>query len=403
LAQGVPFASNVFFSLNMTLLQNTDGWSLNDKKRQLQQAPLQPEQQLPKQHSYPALEWAWSQRWLLTAGWWVCAVFAVQAVKHATAKNMLGVFCNLLIGGPLLVPFAVYQGIGPFRTHWRQLLLLGLLNGLEINLGNSSLYTVGASLKTAMGGFNVVATFFAAALLGANPADHDCLLGCKCHNHGFLGLAIAMLAGGCILTALMGTEQNWGASLPGMLLQLSSSVFYALRYTAVKLLLNGSPDSPSKLQTAAVVSPVTGLVALCCIPFFEGGWQVPEIQDIAVLSLSIIGILMFELRLVELTSPLTVSVLAIMHNVVIVLFFALFQHDVLSNLQYVGFAVSICGSLCYAMAKLWTAPEAPSQSSEVNGSEDPEDSTEVPGENENSRRGRLADSQVSLLLRFCTE
>lgn len=358
---------------------------MSNEEQQLQQ-----EQQPRKQHSYPVLDWAWSQWWLLTVGWWICAICAVQAVKHATAKNTLGVFCNLLIGGPLLVPFAVYQGVGPIRAHWRQLLLLGLLNGLEINLGNSSLYTVGASLKTAMGGFNVVVTFVAAALLGTNPTDRDCLLGCKCHSHGFLSLAIAMVAGGCVLTALMETEQNWGASQPGILLQLASSVFYALRYTAVKLLLNGSPDSPSKLQTAAVVSPVTGLVALCCLPFFEDGWQVPEIQDIAVLSLSIIGIMMFELRLVELTSPVTVSVLAIMHNVVIVAFFSLFQHDALSKMQFAGFAVSICGSLCYAGARLWTAEKSSTATSTLSKSivedevsTDAEDSTEVPNENEN--------------------
>jgi len=380
----------------MASLQKAHGSLPKGKEQELQQLPQQQKwqqrqmeqqgQQLRKQHSCPVLEWAWSQWWLLTAGWWICAVFAIQAVKHATAKNMLGVFCNLLIGGPLLVPCALYQGIGPFRTYWRQLFLLGLLNGLEINLGNSSLYTVGASLKTAMGAFNVLVTFVAAALLGANPADRDCLLGCKCHKHGLLSLAIALVAGGCVLTALMGTEQNWGASLPGMLLQLTSSVFYALRYTAVKLLLNGSPDSPSKLQTAAVVSPVTGLVAVCCLPFFEGGWQVPDIQDIAVLSLSIIGILMCELRLVELTSPLTVSVLATMHNVVIVLFFSLFQHDALSKTQCLGFAVSTLGSLCYAGSRLWTAQESSTATSsllksvEDEVSEDLEDSTEVPDE-----------------------
>jgi len=172
-----------------------------------------------------------------------------------------------------------------------------------------------------------------------------------------------------------------------MLLQMSSSVFYALRYTAVKLLLNGSPDSPSKLQTAAVVSPVTGLVALCFLPFFEGVGHLPEIQDIVVLSLSCIGIMMFEFRLVELTSPLTVSVLATMHNVVIVLFFTLFQHDALSKMQCAGFAVSVCGSLCYAAARQRESSTAASgllKSMADDASEDPEDSTEVPDEHDNS-------------------
>jgi len=79
-----------------------------------------------------------------------------------------------------------------------------------------------------------------------------------------------------------------------------------------------------------------------------------------------------------------------MHNVLIVLFFSCFQHDGLSKVQCAGFAVSICGSLCYAGARMWAAQESSMASSDLamsmddKVSDDPEDSTEVPNENFNS-------------------
>ncbi|CAE7694923.1 Gan [Symbiodinium pilosum] len=64
-------------------------------------------------------------------------------------------------------------------------------------------------------------------------------------------------------------------------------------------------------------------MSLLFLPFFESNFELPELDTTIVVGICATGILVFELLLTELTSPLTVSVLGVMHNVVIVLFFTL--------------------------------------------------------------------------------
>ncbi|CAE8641942.1 unnamed protein product [Polarella glacialis] len=179
--------------------------------------------------------------------------------------------------------------------------LIAVLAGLERNLTNSSMYKIGASLKTALHGFNVIFTFFAAALCGVDQLGRKCLLSCGCGDNLLLTAALVLVSGGGVVTAIC--ENNWGAAGLGIALQLASSVAYAAKFTAVKLLL-GKGDAravsdpaelpPSKLQSgedvsdvlcvympvflacysiAFVVNPITGLMALAFLPFFETSWQ----------------------------------------------------------------------------------------------------------------------------------
>ena len=66
-----------------------------------------------------------------------------------------------------------------------------------------------------------------------------------------------------------------------------------------------------------------------------------------------------ELRLVELTSALTLAVLAASHNVIIVLFFLLFDGEGgdVSFTQGVGYAVNTVGFVLYAGVRYWQQKE----------------------------------------------
>mmetsp|Transcript_51089 Transcript_51089/g.91743 ORF Transcript_51089/g.91743 Transcript_51089/m.91743 type:complete len:341 (-) Transcript_51089:159-1181(-) len=305
------------------------------------------------------LKWAWQKWWLVTLAWYFCAILVVVSVKHAKHKSMLTVVSNLVVGWPLVAPFALRGGMRHLKMHWRKVFAIALLAGLERNLTNSSLYKIGGSLKTALHGFNVIFTFFAAALCGADLAGRRCIGSCACSDNLLLTLSLLLISGGSLVTALVGDGSGgWSGDALGVTLQLSSSLAYAMKFSVAKLLFHKgadagvSPESlpPSKLQIAFVVNPVTGLMGLLFLPFFEKSYALPPLGVTLAVAVCATGILIFELRLTELTSPLTVSVLAVLHNVVIVLFFCLLEGEEMSRGEIAGFTVSTLGSICYAAA-----------------------------------------------------
>lgn len=304
------------------------------------------------------LRWVWSQWWIVTAAWWACAILVVVCIKHEAHKSMLTALSNLL-AGLMVAPFALHAGLGNLRKHFGSVFAISILAALERNLTNSSMYSIGAALKTALHGFNVPFTFFAAAFLGADPRGNNCLLKCQCRDNIGLLPALSLVTGGSFVAAAM--KGGWHGGMDGVILQLASSVAYAVKFTVAKLLLgsghgpapgaNPSSAPPSKIQVAFVANPMTGLMALAFLPFFEKSWELPALMSILGVAIGANGILFFELRLVELTSALTVAVLAAIHNVAIVLYFLLVDNEPFSKSQQAGFAVSTLGTILYAVVK----------------------------------------------------
>ncbi|CAE7567277.1 Klhl18 [Symbiodinium sp. CCMP2592] len=319
--------------------------------------------QFPRHNMKNVWKWIFSQWWIMTIGWYFCAVAVVVAVKREKHKSMLTCVANLAIGWPLVAPLACWQGLRNLRVHFSKVMAIAILAGLERNLTNSSLYKIGGSLKTALHGFNVPLAFLMAALCGVDDLGRSCLLGCGCGKNLLLTLALVLIAAGSIVTAAIGdgTGDSWHGDLLGVFLQVASSVAYALKFAVAKMLFNsGDPQNatgvdpgslpPSKVQIAFVVNPITGLMSLLFLPFFESNFALPSVDSTVVVGICATGILVFELLLTELTSPLTVSVLGVMHNVVIVVFFTL-TGERMSTGQVAGFTVSTAGAICYACAR----------------------------------------------------
>lgn len=309
------------------------------------------------------LEWVWGKWWFLAATWYMCAIFTTAALKYASKMEMatmITMFANLVIGWPLVAPFAIWQGLKPIRSHWRQVLFVSLLAGVEKNLTNASLYGIGASLKTALHTFNVIFTFLLGALLGVDDASRSCILGCRCRGDLKLAMALSLVAGGGIVTAVFERGgDSWNASAIGIALQLGSSLAYALKYVAIKsllgdaakedLYLTSSSKPPSTMQVAFVTNPVIGLVSLAFLPLVEKSWDMPRgLWGTAVaVAVSVTAILLFQLRLTKLTSALTVAVLGVLKDVVTVIFFLHFGGEVFSRAQVWGYAVSALGVVTY--------------------------------------------------------
>lgn len=384
-------------------------------------------------HVGRVLAWFWRQWLIITVLWFACAVWVVVAVKHEKHKALLSVLGNGLFGTLIVAPFAVCGSprsdspppeteiatsesqsqrprflssihtamclrvsLYPLRERLGIVLLISVLAGLERNLTNASLYTIGGSLKTALHGFNVFFVFLVSGLVpGVDKRTRIFLLGgqglrkrCRPSNLALLPVLLLVVGGGSV-TAVCGKQEKgaWQAGVVGVLLQLSSGVVYALKYALMKLLLGhqSQPQSgdhawrqqrivapgettgslsasaspiPTKPQVALVAQPLTGLIALAFVLVFENGdFTPPPLDEVFYFALGGTGILIFELQLVQLTSPLTVAVLAAMHNVVIVLFFVLQDGESLDSAQSAGFAVSTVGVIGYAVVKHWQRTE----------------------------------------------
>lgn len=282
---------------------------------------------------------------------------------------MLGFLSNNL-AGLLVAPFVLQNGAASLRSNWRSVLAISLAAAAERNLTNASLYYIGAALKTALHGFNVLFTFFIGMLFSIDEHSKRCLFGCKCKKYWLLTLGLILLTAGNCSTLAAGGDSH--GNLIGIVLQLGSSVAYAIKFSIAKIMLGDGNHKdgcgkarPSKLDITFVASPFLGVSALAFLPFLEDSWDMPASTPVVSFGVQVLLILVFELRLTELTSPLTVSVLAVFHNVVIVLIFVSVAGESLSVVEAVGYAISTLGCLIYARFKYTRSKAFPDEFNEA--------------------------------------
>ena len=155
--------------------------------------------------------------------------------------------------------------------------------------------------------------------------------------------------------------KNQWTYLFGITLQMLSNCAGAAQNVYTKVLLSpklsnqpagGRPGSVvSKAQIALVTQPVIGVMGLFSVVFFENGdFTPPPFGSLLLFSLGVIGILVTELRLIELTSALTLAVLSAAHNVIMVVFFLCLDGEGgdISFTQGLGYAVNTVGCFLYA-------------------------------------------------------
>lgn len=208
---------------------------------------------------------------------------------------MLGFLANNL-AGLLIAPFVLQTGAESLRSNWRSILAISIAAAAERNLTNASLYYIGAALKTALHGFNVLFTFFIGVLFGIDQHSRRCIFDCSCKKYGLLTLGLLFLAAGNLLTLAAGGDSH--GNLAGVLLQLGSSVAYAIKFSIAKQLLGDGKHksrcekaSPSKLEIAFVASPVLGVSALVFLPFLENTWDTPASTPVVFFGVQVIVIL----------------------------------------------------------------------------------------------------------------
>eukprot|EP00933_Yihiella_yeosuensis_P031547 TRINITY_DN2511_c3_g1_i1.p1 TRINITY_DN2511_c3_g1~~TRINITY_DN2511_c3_g1_i1.p1 ORF type:complete len:352 (+),score=34.40 TRINITY_DN2511_c3_g1_i1:35-1057(+) len=298
------------------------------------------------------VQWLWNQVWFVVFIWWLCALLVVILLKDVDDKAMLCSFANLCVAFPLVGVLMLVRGEStrPIFDHFFAVIAISVFSGLERNLTSCSMYFISASLKTALHAFNVIFTFFVAALLGADTRSKRCLLECDCKGTGLLSMALTLLVSGGVVAAMWKQSQG-PVGVWGVLMNIGAGLSYALKFSLVKILLkDGSSEGrPGKVPLAFVMNLITGIVGFAFVPFLDDGLSLPPFFETTLMGVSILVILLAQLKLTELSDALTVSVLQSLHNVIIVLYFAIIGGEHLALPVYAAFAWSTVGAILYAV------------------------------------------------------
>ncbi|CAK0800903.1 unnamed protein product [Prorocentrum cordatum] len=120
------------------------------------------------------------------------------------------------------------------------------------------------------------------------------------------------------------------------------------------------PPPPCKSQIALLTQPILAAFGLLSVLLFEhGDFTPPPLGALLAFALGVTGIVVCELRLIELTSALTIAVLAAAHNVVMVIFFLAVDGEGgdISEMQAAGYSLNTVGVCAYAAVKHWQNSE----------------------------------------------
>eukprot|EP00928_Gymnodinium_smaydae_P084851 TRINITY_DN68125_c0_g1_i1.p1 TRINITY_DN68125_c0_g1~~TRINITY_DN68125_c0_g1_i1.p1 ORF type:complete len:443 (-),score=58.16 TRINITY_DN68125_c0_g1_i1:133-1413(-) len=383
-----------------------------------------------------AVRWLWRQWPLVTALWFICAIWVTAALKAATHKGLFSVVGNGLLSSAMLAPLALlkfdtgrssdassitegttvdssglgtsreqqtcalsvkFKDLSALKNNFGLTLLVAVLSGLNRTFTNCTLYFIDAWLKTALSALAVPLTYIVGAMVpGVDESAKDVLAICFCnrrrnnrprHSKAAWAMvpALVLISVGGVVTSLpqagpdslsssnvgspAGVGKSYAGYMFGIALQMLSNCAGAAQNVYTKVLLtpplpNTSQEtsgcSVSKSQVALVTQPVIGILGFFSVVFFEhGDFAPPPFGSLLLFSVSVIGILVTELRLVELTSGLTLAVLSASHNVIMVLFFLCLDGEGgdISFMQGLGYAVNTVGCILYASVRWWQQKE----------------------------------------------
>jgi len=324
-----------------------------------------------------------AQAGLVTTFWWIAAVYVTMMFKLATLAlppftlTWLVNTCTGLLA--LLLAMALECGAPKLpEMQWEEglrLAALGLAQGCEFGCLNKSLQYLTVSERTMLQNVNILLIMATAWACGLEKMTSLRFVAC------------ALLASGGLLQGLdSGSKSDLAESaqlahVKGLAFMLTSMLLTAGKWSLVQLVTQRSePGSAlsrmSKLQLAARVQPVAGLVCLGLAGLFEARTLTLEhlllsgvLLKVPLIAAGITVIQCSELKLVQLTSAVAVGVLMNLHHIPMVLAGVVFFHDSVDSLGLAGFASCLLGGLFYALAryaeatpeKAWGSPRHPKQ------------------------------------------
>jgi len=331
--------------------------------------------------------------------WWSAAVVVGLKVKSVlstvneqpalfpypflfTSMLNLGVCCWSLLGAQAFRLARAGINRDPAKLLPKEagfLLLMGCLQGLELALANKSYQYLSVSMNRMVMACTVVFQLFTAVLWkleriwwlkwiaalmlvgGALVQGLDCT-----HALGVVGVVCGPHSSTLAAHAPGPVEDSW----QGWVLVVSSVLISANRWAFTQHVFQRSPKQSAlrrleKVQMMPYMSTGTVVACLAFAAAFEpnafaaiagkGVWQ-HIVQPVLVVSSCVALLTMCELVIVSITAATVMVILAVVHNIPMILAGVIFDNDVVFRNQWVGFAFCSIGAGMYFYARSLDTP-----------------------------------------------
>mmetsp|Transcript_119274 Transcript_119274/g.338186 ORF Transcript_119274/g.338186 Transcript_119274/m.338186 type:complete len:376 (-) Transcript_119274:50-1177(-) len=295
--------------------------------------------------------------------WWVSAICIILEIKRTTAPGSIYPFAFAFTAMNQFATGAMSGVMACALQHHRlpmpslrwaeagQLLVIGLMQGVEIGLTNKSLQYLPIATRTMINSTSVFFMMSVAWLWGLERL-------------GFLRVvaALFLFSGGVLQGMDSGGTTEVGHNM-GVALQFGSIVASSQRWALFQIVLQHSPcDSAlgqmSKLQILSRTMPVTGIVCVVLSLLFELDAFVRErlLNSELWAATLLVGsglavMLAAELMLVKLLSAVAFQVLSTIHQIPIIVAGMILDGNRVGNRGACGFVVCMAGALVYAAAR----------------------------------------------------
>jgi len=319
---------------------------------------------------------------LFTTLWWSAAIYVTLLVKLTAERTsnkapvlppfMLTFLVNSITG---FFSWTLSKCISSYGSRLPQatppevlkVVTLGIVQGCEIGFINKSLQYLSISERTMLQNTNVLLMMITAQIFGLERLT-------------WMRVAAALLlVGGGVCQGLASSHQE-GASdsaptqseqlahLKGIVFMLSSMCLTAFKWSLIQFMTQRAERNTflgqmSKLQLAARVQPITGVVCLVLAASFEMQeiirpelWHSRQLFRVPAIALGITVLMCSELKVVQLTSAVATGVLMNLHHIPMVLAGMIVFHDSISLYNVYGFALCVLGGFFYAGARYYEPP-----------------------------------------------
>jgi len=315
---------------------------------------------------------------LMIAVWWSAAVLITITIKETVGSK------GKHKGGPFPYPFALTaitnavtapaawlisrwtkgrDELPAPKMEWQEvgkLIAIGCLQGAELGCNNKAMEYLPVSIKVMLHSMFVLFVMVTARVYGLEPLE------CFRATAGALILCGGVLQGWSVERRDMAGAAARKMELQhahGALLMLIAMLLGAQRWALVQIVIQRQSSHSAlgrltKLQFAARVLPVAGLVCLALASVFETpafsaeALQQPALQhSVPIVATGIILLTVVELGVVRRTSAVALQVLVTLHQIPIAFVSAARFHERVSTMSVCGFGLCLLAAFIYAAAR----------------------------------------------------
>lgn len=306
----------------------------------------------------------WAACMLYTCLWWISSIAVIVILKSTTSPQ--GIFPHSFAFTALVQPTTgfvawllakIVHKKSPSpplqRREWVQVIVLGLIQGIEIGLTNKALTYLSVASRTMTNTMSVLFMMITAWIWGLNTLSWR------------RGISCAVFVAGGYLQSCDHVSAPLAAKrvhMIGICMQLASMLCRSQRWALAQFMMQCSPPESglgqtAKLQLLAKTLPIAGLICIPSVFVFEPSafrsdqlLQAELPARVLLVAVGLTGMLWSEFSLVKQLSAVTFNVLSTVHQIPIILVGVVFQHNHVGEMAISGFALCLIAAFVYAWA-----------------------------------------------------